>query len=135
MNDRQIFTSRLKGRPLLDSEGVTIGRIRDVVILPAAGREPPRALDLEDSLSRLAKLMADQPSPDRSGFRRLPNRRLPRWRVRVLALRSRVLAGRRGREGRAWLCLAWCLRARQEATRGGPALAVGVGLDQRRGRG
>ncbi len=46
MTDLQIFTSRLKGRPLLDSEGLTIGRIRDVVILPAAGSDPPRALGL-----------------------------------------------------------------------------------------
>jgi len=52
MNDRQIFTSRLKGRPLLDGEGVTIGRIRDVVILPAADREPPRALGLVVTLQR-----------------------------------------------------------------------------------
>ena len=42
----QVFTSRLRGRPLLDSEGLTIGRIRDVVLLPAAGTEPPRALGL-----------------------------------------------------------------------------------------
>jgi CBS domain-containing protein len=46
MTDRQIFASRLKGRPLLDSEGMTIGRVRDVVILPAAGTDPPRALGL-----------------------------------------------------------------------------------------
>ncbi len=52
MTDRQIFTSRLKGRPLLDSEGMTIGRIRDVVILPAAGTEPPRALGLVVTLQR-----------------------------------------------------------------------------------
>jgi CBS domain-containing protein len=52
MTDRQIFTSRLKGRPLLDSEGMTIGRIRDVVILPAAGPEPPRALGLVVTLQR-----------------------------------------------------------------------------------
>jgi hypothetical protein len=26
-----MFTSRLRGRPLLDSEGLTIGRIRDAV--------------------------------------------------------------------------------------------------------
>ena len=31
MADHQIFTSRLRGRPLLDSEDVIIGRIRDVV--------------------------------------------------------------------------------------------------------
>jgi len=52
MTDRQIFTSRLRGRPLLDSEGMTIGRIRDVVILPAAGSEPPRALGLVVTLQR-----------------------------------------------------------------------------------
>ena len=52
MTERQIFTSRLKGRPLLDSEGMTIGRIRDVVILPAAGTEPPRALGLVVTLQR-----------------------------------------------------------------------------------
>jgi len=45
--------------------------------------------DLEDSLARLAKLMADRPSPDRSGLRRLPNRRLPR-RIRALAFESRA---------------------------------------------
>jgi CBS domain-containing protein len=48
----QIFTSRLKGRPLLDSEGTTIGRIRDIVILPSAGKEPPRALGLVVTLQR-----------------------------------------------------------------------------------
>ena len=48
----QVFTSRLKGRPLLDSEGLTIGRIRDVVILPGPGKEPPRALGLVVTLQR-----------------------------------------------------------------------------------
>ncbi|MGP7997856.1 MAG: magnesium transporter MgtE N-terminal domain-containing protein [Streptosporangiaceae bacterium] len=52
MTSGQIFTSRLKGRPLLDSAGLTIGRIRDVVILPAAGDEPPRALGLVVTLQR-----------------------------------------------------------------------------------
>jgi CBS domain-containing protein len=52
MTDRQIFTSRLKGRPMLDSEGLTLGRIRDVVILPTAGTEPPRALGLVVTLQR-----------------------------------------------------------------------------------
>jgi CBS domain-containing protein len=52
MTGGQIFTSRLKGRPLLDSEGLTIGRIRDVVILPAAGSDPPRALGLVVTLQR-----------------------------------------------------------------------------------
>ena len=52
MSDHQVFTSRLKGRPLLDSEGLTIGRIRDVVILPGAAKEPPRALGLVVTLQR-----------------------------------------------------------------------------------
>jgi CBS domain-containing protein len=52
MADHQVFTSRLKGRPLLDSEDLTIGRIRDVVILPAADSEAPRALGLVVTLQR-----------------------------------------------------------------------------------
>jgi CBS domain-containing protein len=52
MDGSQVFTSRLKGRPLLDSEGMTIGRIRDVVILAAGGSEPPRALGLVVTLQR-----------------------------------------------------------------------------------
>ncbi len=52
MTGHQIFTSRLRGRPLLDSEGMVIGRIRDVVILPAAGNDPPRALGLVVTLQR-----------------------------------------------------------------------------------
>ncbi len=48
----QIFTSRLRGRPLLDSQGLTIGRIRDVVLLPSAGTDPPRALGLIVTLQR-----------------------------------------------------------------------------------
>jgi CBS domain-containing protein len=48
----QVFTSRLRGRPLVDSEGLTIGRIRDVVILPGPGKEPPRALGLVVTLQR-----------------------------------------------------------------------------------
>jgi len=50
--EHQVFTSRLRGRPLLDSEGLTIGRIRDVVILPAPVGEPPRALGLVVTLQR-----------------------------------------------------------------------------------
>ena len=38
MTAQQVFTSRLHGRPLLDSEGTPIGRVRDVVFL-----RPPRA--------------------------------------------------------------------------------------------
>jgi len=41
MTDDPVFTSRLSGRPLLDSDGLAVGRIRDVVILPTAGGEPP----------------------------------------------------------------------------------------------
>ena len=52
MTGHQVFTSRLKGRPLLDKEGLTIGRIRDVVILPGPGKEPPRALGLVVTLQR-----------------------------------------------------------------------------------
>jgi CBS domain-containing protein len=51
MTGRQVFTSRLRGRPLLDGEGLAIGRILDVVILPA-GKEPPRALGLVVTLQR-----------------------------------------------------------------------------------
>jgi CBS domain-containing protein len=52
MTGNQVFTSRLKGRPLLDKEDLTIGRIRDVVILPGPGKEPPRALGLVVTLQR-----------------------------------------------------------------------------------
>jgi len=52
MTSRQVFTSRLRGRSLLDSDGLAIGRVRDVVILPAAGHEPPRALGLVVTLQR-----------------------------------------------------------------------------------
>jgi len=41
MTDGQIFTSRLRGRPLLDSENLAIGQIRDVVILPTGDKDPP----------------------------------------------------------------------------------------------
>src|SRR6201995_1221044 len=46
MPSGQVFTSRLRGRSLLDSDGLAIGRVRDVVILPTAGEGPPRALRL-----------------------------------------------------------------------------------------
>ncbi len=52
MAGHQVFTSRLRGRPLLDSDGLTIGRIHDVVILPGPGKEPPRALGLVVTLQR-----------------------------------------------------------------------------------
>jgi CBS domain-containing protein len=46
MTPGPVFTSRLSGRELLDSEDQAIGRIRDVVILPAAGGDPPWVLGL-----------------------------------------------------------------------------------------
>ena len=52
MTTAPVFTSRLSGRQLLDSEGLSLGRIRDVVILPAAGGEPPWALGLIVTLQR-----------------------------------------------------------------------------------
>jgi CBS domain-containing protein/sporulation protein YlmC with PRC-barrel domain len=50
--DIQVFTARLTGRPLLDSDSRAIGRVRDVVIWPVAGAEPPRALGLVVQLRR-----------------------------------------------------------------------------------
>src|SRR6201985_3486696 len=52
MASRQVFTSRLRGRPLLDDEQTAIGRIRDVVILPTARGAAPRALGLVVTLQR-----------------------------------------------------------------------------------
>ena len=52
MTGSQVFTARLKNRPLLDGQDLIIGRIRDVVILPATGSEPPRALGLVVTLQR-----------------------------------------------------------------------------------
>jgi sporulation protein YlmC with PRC-barrel domain len=50
--ERQVFTSRLKGRPLLDSSGLVIGRVSDTVLLSAVGSEAPRALGLVVALRR-----------------------------------------------------------------------------------
>src|SRR5215472_7625187 len=47
-----VFTSRLSGRQLLDSEGFSIGRVHDVVILPTASGEPPWVLGLVVTLHR-----------------------------------------------------------------------------------
>jgi CBS domain-containing protein len=63
-----VFTSRLAGRRLLGSDGLSIGRVRDVVILQAVPGEPPRALGLVVtvrrrrifiSLGRVAEITAD----------------------------------------------------------------------------
>lgn len=47
-----VFTSRLAGRRLLDREGLSIGRVRDVVILAPVADDPPRALGLVVTLNR-----------------------------------------------------------------------------------
>ena len=52
MAAQEVFTSRLLGRPLLDSEETPIGRVRDVVLLPAARGDAPRALGLVVTLQR-----------------------------------------------------------------------------------
>ena len=46
MTEGPVFTSRLTGRQLLDGEGLAIGRVRDVVILPTAGGDPPWVVGL-----------------------------------------------------------------------------------------
>jgi CBS domain-containing protein len=52
MTTETVFTSRLAGRRLLDSEGLVIGRVKDVVLVPASGAEPPRATGLVVTLHR-----------------------------------------------------------------------------------
>ena len=47
-----VFTSRLAGRQILDSDGLALGRVRDVVILPTAGGEPPWVLGVVVTLQR-----------------------------------------------------------------------------------
>jgi CBS domain-containing protein len=47
-----VFISRVTGRPLLDSDDLSVGRVRDVVILPSGGGDPPRALGLVVTLKR-----------------------------------------------------------------------------------
>jgi CBS domain-containing protein len=47
-----LYVSRLVGLALLDAEGVTIGRIDDVVLGPATGDEPPQVLAFVASVQR-----------------------------------------------------------------------------------
>src|SRR3984957_13108792 len=47
-----VFPSRLSGRRLLGADGLSIGRVSDVVILQPVGADPPRALGLVVSLQR-----------------------------------------------------------------------------------
>jgi CBS domain-containing protein len=52
MTTETVFTSRLAGRRLLDGEGLVIGRVTDVVVVPASGGDPPRATGLVVTLHR-----------------------------------------------------------------------------------
>ena len=52
MSEGPVFTSRLSGRRLLGSDGLSIGKVRDVVILRAAPGDPPRALGLVVTVQR-----------------------------------------------------------------------------------
>jgi CBS domain-containing protein/sporulation protein YlmC with PRC-barrel domain len=52
MTEAPVFASRLRGRPLLDSEDMSLGRVRDVVILPAAGGDPPWVVGLVVTVQR-----------------------------------------------------------------------------------
>ncbi|HUB43300.1 MAG TPA: CBS domain-containing protein [Streptosporangiaceae bacterium] len=52
MTEGPVFASRLTGRRLLGSDGLSIGRVRDVVILQAVPGEPPRALGLVVTVQR-----------------------------------------------------------------------------------
>jgi CBS domain-containing protein len=52
MAPETVFTSRLTGRRLLDSEGLVIGRVKDVVLVPASEADPPRATGLVVTLHR-----------------------------------------------------------------------------------
>ncbi len=52
MPESPVFTSRLTGLRLLGSDGLSIGKVRDVVILQAAPGDPPRALGLVVTVQR-----------------------------------------------------------------------------------
>lgn len=52
MTTEPVFTSRLTGRRLLGIDGLSIGRVSDVVILQPVGADPPRALGLVVSVQR-----------------------------------------------------------------------------------
>lgn len=52
MTEGPVFTSRLAGRRLLGGDGLSIGRVRDVVILQAIPGEPPRAIGLVVTVHR-----------------------------------------------------------------------------------
>jgi CBS domain-containing protein len=52
MSEAPVFASRLRGRPLLDSEDMSLGKVRDVVVLPAAGGDPPWVVGLVVTVQR-----------------------------------------------------------------------------------
>lgn len=52
MTEGLVFTSRLTGRRLLGGDGLSIGKVRDVVILQAAPGDPPRAIGLVVTVQR-----------------------------------------------------------------------------------
>jgi len=52
MTSGPVFTSRLSGRQLRDGDGLAIGRVRDILIMPTAGGEPPWVLGLVVTLQR-----------------------------------------------------------------------------------
>jgi CBS domain-containing protein len=52
MTEGPVFTSRLSGRQLLDSDDLAIGKIRDVVLLPTGGGDPPWVVGLVVTLQR-----------------------------------------------------------------------------------
>jgi CBS domain-containing protein/sporulation protein YlmC with PRC-barrel domain len=52
VNPGTVFTSRLTGRQLLDKDGQSLGRVNDVVIMPAGGDMAPWVLGLVVTLQR-----------------------------------------------------------------------------------
>lgn len=91
MTAETVFTSRLNGRRLLDSEGLVIGRVKDVVLMPASGADPPRATGLVVtlhrrhifvSLARVAEMSVDGVSLEGSS---VDLGRFKRWAGEILA--------------------------------------------------
>lgn len=91
MTPETVFTSRLIGRRLLDSEGLVIGRVKDVVLMSASGADPPRATGLVVtlhrrlifvSLARVAEMSVDGVSLEGSS---VDLGRFNRWAGEILA--------------------------------------------------
>jgi CBS domain-containing protein len=47
-----VYAFRVMRLPLLDAAGVTIGKVEDIVLLPAGGREPPEVVGFVASMQR-----------------------------------------------------------------------------------